>query len=136
MVFAAGQELLDSMEAEDTRRTPDDDIDEEGMLDAGPKAPARRAVYERPDNDDTAWGEMLADTDALLQPESRAAQKFNNRFRIPYPAFVELMKVVEGQTGKEPWFTSGSKDASGRRCVPPRLKVSHEMWSCLSCGEQ
>ena len=126
MVFAAGQELVDSMEAEDTGRTPDDDMDE-GMLDAGPKAPARRAVYERPNYDDTAWGKMLADTDALLQPESRAAQKFKNRFRIPYPAFVELMKVVEGQTGKEPWFTSGSKDASGRPCVPLRLKVSHDL---------
>ncbi|CAM9502895.1 unnamed protein product, partial [Sphacelaria rigidula] len=66
---------------------------------------------------------MLADTDALLEPESRVARKFQNRFRIPYPAFVELMKVVEGETGKEPWFTSGKKDASGRRSTPLRLKV-------------
>ncbi|CAN0596744.1 unnamed protein product, partial [Laminaria digitata] len=45
--------------------------------------------------------------------------KFRRRFRIPYPFFVELVKLAKDKE----WFSSVEQDVVGRQCIPLELKV-------------
>ena len=45
---------------------------------------------------------MLANTDALLESKSKETKQFRLRFRMPYPAFVELYGQTRlGQKGQQ-----------------------------------
>lgn len=78
-------------------------------------------VYERAGYEQSGWGRMLAQEDLLLN-DRLAASRFRRRFRIPYPLFVELMKAVEGKSGREPWFNTPKTDMADRPYVL-KLKV-------------
>ena len=86
--------------------------------DDGPGMKRPRLVYDRPDYNESPWARMLRDQ-RLHQLGTREARVFRRNFRLPYPVFVELMKMVKELR----WFTARAMDVSGRPCIPLELKV-------------
>lgn len=52
---------------------------------------------------------------------SKEARLFRRRFRMPYPAFVKLVKIVKDRK----WFAERVRDVAGRKCISVELKVTH-----------
>lgn len=82
-----------------------------------PKRP--RIVQPRPDYTSSGWANLLRDP-TLMDHSSETAKMFIRRFRVPYPFFLELVRLVK----RERWFPTALTDVAGRPCIPVELKVS------------
>lgn len=114
--LAAWAVMFDGLDNDDSN----DELDGEGEDE--PPAPKRtRRVFPRKDYGKSEWAVLLQCED-LGDPASKAAKAFRRRFRIPYPFFLELVRLAK----RNKLFPTAEKDAVGRQCVPTELKVSRE----------
>lgn len=116
MMLAAAILLADSS---DDEIDEDNDSDDHGGDEAEPKRKRQRTVSPRPDYSESEWGKLLK-SDSLNDPISGDAKLFRKQFRVPYPFFLKLVKLVK----EKEWFPRRSKDIAGQDCIPIELKVS------------
>lgn len=73
---------------------------------------------------DSLWGKMLWGQDGsfnpkLLQPDSRAAKLFRNRFRLPFSSFQQLCQLSSVLSCCQ----YSQADVTGRQSIPYELKL-------------
>ena len=96
----------------------DEELGEEG--DESRRVFKRRRVYLRGEYKKSEWWVQLEELKATASDHtSRAARRFRQNFRVPYPFFLALVDLVMARD----WFPTGKKDASGRPAIPVELKV-------------
>lgn len=118
---AAALNLLDEVDAQGGASNPGGGGDCDFH---SPKQKQRRTMYARVNYENSAWGRMLAQEDKLNDSTSKEARVFRARFRVTYKLFVEIVRTVDGTSGRgEPWFSTRGSDAAGRPTVPLNLKV-------------
>ena len=81
--------------------------------------PGKSNLKGRKDYNDSTWGRMLAEDEALQIYNSDEALLFRLRFRIPYKLFLILLEWTEEGIGN----TEKSTDCAGRSRVPTGLKL-------------
>ena len=96
------------------RQDLNDDMDENS-----PRVKLTRCPRKRRDSGTCGWAQLLKDKD-LSDSTSITAKQFRTDFRLPYPFFLELVKLVK----RKKWFPTADKDACGRRAHPVEHKVS------------
>ena len=77
-----------------------------------------RLSSQRPNYMDSTWGKILRDKKFRDPTMRRGGKLFRRRFRVPYPMFLELVKI----TRENKWFSEGP-DCTGRPSAPLELKV-------------
>lgn len=82
--------------------------------------PRHHEVPERPDYNNSSWGQMLKD-ERLNDASSKEAKLFRRRFRLPYTMF----RYVVSECRREHLFPESERDTdiAGRRSIPLELKI-------------
>ena len=77
-------------------------------------------VPERPDYDNSSWGQMLKDQ-RLNDASSKEAKLFRRRFRLPYIMF----RYIVSECRRYHLFPESERDMdiAGRRSIPLELKI-------------
>lgn len=83
-----------------------------------PKVKRTRVSKARTNWHDSAWWKQLQNSD-LADHTTDAAREFRQRFRVPHPLFLELVKLAKAKK----WFSNGEMDAARREGIPLELKV-------------
>ena len=74
-----------------------------------PKRYSRRNCEKRPDYWASNWGKMLIDGRCRMPGDRKGGKRFRRRFRVPYPLFEKLVKIVRDRR----WFNEGNFSKSG-----------------------
>lgn len=77
-----------------------------------------RKVEGRPQYETSTWGRLLTNPRFQDPTDRKGGQQFRRRFRVPYPVFLEIVKM----TRDSEWFSEGL-DAVGIKAAPLELKV-------------